>query len=139
MDLTAQRPALYDIDAVEAELVAPAGGSAARGHGLSGPGAGMDVQFAAPDVAAEHPEPVVAGHGMLDDGPAVQRETDAQHEPAPGTWSPVPVPPPTYTLKAKAYRPAQPTWTGSPQLPVDGNEMALDEEFEELPRIDRVG
>lgn len=52
-----------------------------------------------------------------------------------GTWSPVPVPPPTYTLKARAHRAP----TGSEQLPLDGTEMALDEEFEELPSVDRVG
>ncbi|GAA1175133.1 hypothetical protein GCM10009584_15660 [Ornithinimicrobium humiphilum] len=56
--------------------------------------------------------------------------------PADGTWDPVPVPPPTYTLKARAPRPSP---TGSSSLPADGTEMALDEEFEELPRIDRVG
>jgi hypothetical protein len=57
-------------------------------------------------------------------------------DPADGTWDPVPVPPPTYTLKARAPRPSP---TGSSSLPADGTEMALDEEFEELPRIDRVG
>ncbi len=56
-------------------------------------------------------------------------------EPADGTWSPVPVPPPTYTLKAKAHRGRQ----VSASLPADGTEMALEEEFEELPRIDLVG
>lgn len=51
---------------------------------------------------------------------------------APGTWQPVPVPPPTYTLKAKAHSrlllnelPAE--------LPQDGRALSLDEEFEELP------
>ncbi|GGK81574.1 hypothetical protein [Ornithinimicrobium pekingense] len=61
-----------------------------------------------------------------------------QQAPAPaedGTWHPVPVPPPTYTLKAKAYRPLP----GTSTLPADGTEMALEEEFEDLPRIDRVG
>ena len=49
-----------------------------------------------------------------------------------GAWDPVPVPPPTYTLKARAYRtPAE--------LPADGVDMALEEEFEELPRVPRVG
>lgn len=57
----------------------------------------------------------------------------------PGSWSPTPVPPPTYTLKAKAYRGTAQPPTGSTQLPADGTEMALDEEFEDLPRIDRVG
>ncbi len=51
---------------------------------------------------------------------------------APGSWDPVPVPPPTYTLKARAYRVPV-------DLPADGAEMALEEEFEELPQIHRVG
>ncbi|MFK5633335.1 MULTISPECIES: hypothetical protein [unclassified Ornithinimicrobium] len=55
---------------------------------------------------------------------------------AEGTWSPTPVPPPTYTLKAKAYRSGL---AGSSSLPVDGTVMALDEEFEDLPSVDRVG
>lgn len=66
-------------------------------------------------------------------------------EPAEGTWQPVPVPPPTYTFKAKAYRgvataPSAGLGAGLPaSLPEDGIQMALDEEFEDLPRIDRVG
>lgn len=57
----------------------------------------------------------------------------------PGSWSPTPVPPPTYTLKAKAYRGVPvPSAQGAQQLPADGTEMALDEEFEDLPAIDRV-
>lgn len=58
-------------------------------------------------------------------------------QPTDGTWNPVPVPTPTYNLKAKAYHvPAR--LTGSAELPADGTEMALDEEFEDLPRIDRA-
>ncbi|MFK5581993.1 hypothetical protein [Serinicoccus sp. LYQ131] len=57
----------------------------------------------------------------------------------PGSWSPTPVPPPTYTLKAKAYRGVPvASGQGAQQLPADGTEMALDEEFEDLPAIDRV-
>lgn len=57
----------------------------------------------------------------------------------PGSWSPTPVPPPTYTLKAKAYRGVSvASGQGAQQLPADGTEMALDEEFEDLPAIDRV-
>lgn len=55
---------------------------------------------------------------------------------ADGTWDPVPVPPPTYTLKPRAYRTPAP---GSTSLPADGTDMALDEEFEDLPSVDRVG
>jgi membrane protein implicated in regulation of membrane protease activity len=57
---------------------------------------------------------------------------------ADGTWEPVPVPPPTYTLKARAGRGGQAP-TGSAELPADGAVMALDEEFEDLPHVDRVG
>ncbi|AXH97264.1 hypothetical protein [Ornithinimicrobium avium] len=57
-------------------------------------------------------------------------------QPTDGTWSPVPVPPPTYTLKAPARRGEL---RGSVSLPADGTEMALEEEFEDLPRIDLVG
>ncbi|MGB7448145.1 MAG: hypothetical protein WA892_03360, partial [Ornithinimicrobium sp.] len=45
-----------------------------------------------------------------------------------GTWQPVPVPPPTYTLKAKAVSFPMPE-----QLPADGTALSLDEEFEDLP------
>ena len=88
------RPALFDIDEVEAGL-APA-----------------------PQTAVEEATPA---------------------DPGAGSWSPTPVPPPTYTLKARAYRGAPQPSAGSAQLPADGTEMALEEEFEDLPRVDRVG
>ncbi|WP_299518636.1 hypothetical protein [uncultured Serinicoccus sp.] len=94
VDLEPARPALFDIDEVEAGL-APA-----------------------PTRTAVADEPAPA---------------------EPGSWSPTPVPPPTYTLKARAYRGAPQPSSGSGQLPADGTEMALEEEFEDLPRIDRVG
>jgi predicted lipid-binding transport protein (Tim44 family) len=75
------------------------------------------------------PAPVVEPAGVI-------VEAGPQDRPADGTWDPVPVPPPTYTLKAKAYRPLP---YGSSSLPADGTEMALEEEFEDLPRVDRVG
>jgi hypothetical protein len=53
-----------------------------------------------------------------------------------GTWDPVPVPPPTYALKAKSSRTGT---AGESALPADGTVMALEEEFEELPHVDRVG
>lgn len=73
----------------------------------------------------------------------------------PGTWAPVAVPPPTYTLKARATRPG----AGGQQaaeaaredqdlpsfheqvadLPFDGNALAFDEEFEDLPPVHSVG
>ncbi len=50
----------------------------------------------------------------------------------PGTWAPVPVPPPRYTLKAKAQpRPVRDELLT--ELPQDGIALSLEEEFEELP------
>lgn len=100
-------PELYDLHAVEASLAeVPVGAPQAR-----------------PAPAAE-PEAASAPAGL--EGATV----------ADGTWAPVPVPPPTYTLKAKAYRPLP---SAPSSLPADGTEMALEEEFEDLPRVDRVG
>lgn len=81
----------------------------------------VEVEAALQPVAAEQ-----------DAGPVVQ--------PTDGTWHPVPVPPPTYTLKAAAP-PSRPygSASGSVSLPADGTEMALEEEYEDLPRIDLVG
>ncbi len=45
-----------------------------------------------------------------------------------GTWQPVPVPPPTYTLKAKAQPRLWPT-----ELPADATELLMEEDLEELP------
>ncbi|WP_298889261.1 hypothetical protein [uncultured Serinicoccus sp.] len=97
VDLEPARPALFDIDEVEAGL-APAPTT--------------------PTAVADEASPADAGAG---------------------SWSPTPVPPPTYTLKARAYRGAPQAPSGSGQLPADGTEMALEEEFEDLPRVDRVG
>lgn len=94
------------------------------------------------------PEPVlydvdrdgVAAHS--EPAPAPSRLQVAQDLPdadlAPDAWSPVPVPPPTYTLKARAHQGVAVAPTGSTELPLDGTEMALDEEFEDLPSVDRV-
>ncbi|RIK17659.1 MAG: hypothetical protein DCC50_01075 [Acidobacteria bacterium] len=81
--------------------------------------------------AAPQPQQPVAAE--QDAGPVVQ--------PTDGTWHPVPVPPPTYTLKAAAppSRPYGSVSSGSVSLPADGTEMALEEEYEDLPRIDLVG
>ncbi|WP_151525639.1 hypothetical protein [Serinicoccus kebangsaanensis] len=100
VDLEPARPAIFDIDEVEAGLVARTAGAASA---------------------------------------QAQVADDAESPAAPGSWSPTPVPPPTYTLKAKAYRGAAQPATGSTQLPADGTEMALEEEFEDLPQIHRVG
>lgn len=65
---------------------------------------------------------------------------------APGTWQPVAVPPPTYTLKAKAGA----RHTGSTaattrradtsqDLPFDGYALAFEEESEELPAVHSLG
>ncbi|QFG67710.1 hypothetical protein [Ornithinimicrobium pratense] len=77
----------------------------------------------APDEVVAHP----AAELMAVQAPVVEPAPAA-----PGSWDPVPVPPPTYTLKAKAYR-------APAELPADGAEMALEEEFEELPQVHRVG
>lgn len=93
------------------------------------------------------------------DAPATESVDDLDVEPeetpaevaAPGTWAPVAVPPPTYTLKAKAERPepqpAATVETATPaakyaetpveDLPFDG--LALDEDLEELPPVHRAG
>ena len=110
-------PELYDIHAVEASL--------------SGAAPVVERSSAAP-ADADRGAGARAGSSSVADAAVADRTTTA---PAGDTWEPVPVPPPTYTLKAKAYRPAH----GSATLPADGTEMALDEEFEDLPRIDRVG
>ena len=100
-------PVLYDIDEVETALTA---------------------------TPAPATEEVQAGPVQAADGGRTAAEQD---DLTGGSWSPVPVPPPTYTLKARAHRGSVPTASG--QLPLDGTEMALDEEFEELPSVDRVG
>lgn len=57
--------------------------------------------------------------------------------PAPGTWQPTPVPPPTYMLKAKAAprHSARAADTPVSDLPFDGHAMAFAEEFEDLPVV----
>lgn len=105
--------ALYDIDEVEASLLG-AEPPATQPTGWSASGAEV------PDGAE------------LRDGQA--------SEIAAGTWEPVAVPPPTYTLKAKAHRgAAAPSPTGATELPADGAVMALDEEYEDLPRVGNAG
>ncbi|WP_156822704.1 hypothetical protein [Demetria terragena] len=86
------------------------------------------------------------------EAPAALAAQEAPVEaPGPGTWAPVAVPPPTYTLKARADRPEpEPAATVEPatpaakyadtpveDLPFDG--MALDEDLEELPAVHRAG
>ncbi|KUG55793.1 hypothetical protein AVL62_05770 [Serinicoccus chungangensis] len=143
-----------------ASALAPAPAPAAA----EGPGAPVSTTIQAPDsplaaqaraagaVAAARParravdlEPARPALFDIDEveaglAPAPTRAEVAE-EPAPaaGSWSPTPVPPPTYTLKARAYRGAPQPSSGSGQLPADGTEMALEEEFEDLPRVDRVG
>lgn len=104
------------------------------------------VHEAGPDTQQSVGLPVV---GQAETAPA--REDQVQE--LEGTWAPVAVPPPTYTLKAKASRrpaspqPAAPEETGPvlsgtvevDGLPFDGNAMAFDEEFEDLPPVHSVG
>lgn len=88
------------------------------------------------------PERTELGANLTELNAELDLPVDAEHEGRPGTWAPVPVPPPTYTLKARAPRshPAPGTsFDGDGQLPFDGNALALDEEFEELPPVHSVG
>ena len=96
------------------------------------------------DVAAVDPAPALVP--VMEPLPPVAQSA-AQD--APGSWSPVPVPPPTYTLKARADRGSHSSTGAVPErtaqrvttvedLPFDGNALALDEEFEELPAVHRV-
>jgi hypothetical protein len=67
-----------------------------------------------------------ARHGR-DANPArstAQQDTDAE-DAIPGGWKPVPVPPPTYTLKEPAYRPEPTTYNDRP-VPVEVDDDDLD-------------
>lgn len=110
VDLEARHPAMVPAASAPAT---PAASPAATLYDVDAVEAGLRAESAeaAPDRAAE--------------------ATPAEPA-APGSWDPVPVPPPTYTLKARAYR-------APAELPADGAEMALEEEFEELPQVHRVG
>ena len=101
-------PQLYDVAAAEADAGLP--------HAAGGP---------RPAPADESPVASPTG-----------RETPDRDGADGGTWDPVPVPPPTYALKARAPRAGT---GGESVLPADGTVMALDEEFEELPHVGRVG
>src|SRR5690606_24655541 len=108
--LTERVTELYDVEAVS--------GSRADLVGMTATASSPDLT----EVSAELDLPV-----------------DAVQERRPGTWAPVPVPPPTYTLKARAPRSQPGASFEDAQLPVDGNALALDEEFEELPPVHSVG
>lgn len=82
----------------------------------------FDNQAGVESVPAKRPERATA------------RTSQSQPE-ADGTWQPVAVPPPTYTMKATAPRPQ--AEVPVEQLPFDG--LALDEELEELPSVFRAG
>lgn len=67
-------------------------------------------------------------------------------QPVGSTWRPVPVPPPTYTLKAKASAPHTGSTVAttrradtSRDLPLDGYALTFDEESEELPAVHSLG
>ncbi|GAB3588427.1 hypothetical protein GCM10027579_27960 [Calidifontibacter terrae] len=95
--------------------------------------------FEAPAATAEQPveQPV---EQVLAQQPAAQAEPfDAA-----GSWAPIAVPPPTYTLKQRAPQTnVEPAGTVADQLqqidelPFDG--LALDEDLEELPSVYRAG
>lgn len=118
---------------------------------------GLDVAAPAPVVAAREsffdgqaatsPQPTTEQLRVTRPTESSTASTASTAEPADGSWAPVAVPPPTYTLKAKASRPAvepAPTSGGLAaayepvdQLPFDG--LALDEDLEELPSVYRAG
>lgn len=108
----ARRVSLFDLEATE-----PATRSAAPAPTTPQDRAD-DSRTAAPPPAAGSGVATATGH------PGVATS---------GTWEPVPVPPPTYTLKARASRPS------ATQLPADGREMALDVELEDLPPVRALG
>lgn len=108
------------------------------------------VQFF--DVEAHEVSPGAAVHednagSTVHQATATERSAGAGDpvELAPGTWAPVPVPPPTYTLKARASRPTahDPRAQQRPEriedLPFDGHALVFDEEFEDLPPVHSVG
>lgn len=101
------------------ETVAATG--SARPEAAAAPGSSSEPY----DVQAEVTAPPVAA----------RETTPAAAVEEPGTWSPVPVPTPTYMLKARAHRAPAPAGQPVSELPFDGNAMALEEEFEELPAV----
>ena len=97
----------------------------------------MEGATAAAQDGIEQP----AAFSAVESGELLGGDVETGAELEPGTWAPVPVPPPTYTLKARAPRAAG--GAAAPvaveDLPFDGHALALDEEFEELPSVHRVG
>lgn len=107
-------------------------------------------QLGATPAAAHERVPMPPRETVFDNAAPVD---SPQAKPAPaaeqveGGWSPVPVPPPTYTMKARAEQrtdapaerpaPAAEDQTPVEDLPFDG--LALDEDLEELPAAWRVG
>lgn len=114
---------------------------------------------AQPAPQAAGPAPVVPVYDVdatpgTDTAEPISADEPPAEAPAPGTWAPVAVPPPTYTLKARADRPEpEPAATVEPaaaptpaekyadtpveDLPFDG--LALDEDLEDLPEVHRAG
>ncbi len=124
----------------EQERAPRAGAPAPRQHApqVSGP------QLGSAQSAARVPLPpreTVFDHARPAEVPVSKPAPAAEH--VEGGWSPVPVPPPTYTMKERADRPApepvSPAADETPvaDLPFDG--LALDEELEDLPAAWRVG
>ncbi|USQ75828.1 hypothetical protein [Ornithinimicrobium cryptoxanthini] len=95
----------------------------------------------AADAAAQDGTARLAAASAVESAELLGDDVETGAELEPGTWAPVPVPPPTYTLKAKAIR--APGGAAAPvaveDLPFDGHALALDEEFEELPSVHHVG
>lgn len=111
------------------------------------PVAAARVRGSAPIYVSAQEPSAAPTRGDLYDVEAAEVATDrATEQPVPavqdepGTWEPVPVPPPTYTLKARAPRARERAAADTPveDLPFDGNALALDEEFEDLPAVHQV-
>jgi cytoskeletal protein RodZ len=72
--------------------------------------------------ASARPTRVVAGAATADDEDA---HTPSVAEETPGGWKPVPVPPPTYTLKEPAYRP-EPAPESDRPVPIEVEDDDID-------------
>lgn len=123
--------AVYDVDAVTAR------GASRTGSADSGRASATAAAPTATSTATARPN-------------RSPRPTSAAPQ-SDGTWQPIDVPAPTYTMKAKARRSGQvsgttttrddartataPTSRSIADLPFDGNALALEEEFEELPAV----
>lgn len=140
--------------AASSQASADAGRAPAQPAVAVAPPSVYDVDAVSPTAAR-----TAEGVPVAETAPAAPQAPAEFGPQADGTWQPVAVPPPTYTLKAKAPRsvvtsdgsraadregvaaptaaPAEPRSASQvfADLPFDGNALAFDEEFEELPSV----